>query len=610
MPDDETKLLSGLSGMKINDNYLYVTAGFNDRGLSIIDISDPTHLKYVYSMDILGAQGVDVVGDFVYVIYENTLGILTTNPEILPTVDTTNQDSTNTINLPSTLDDTLSTTGPQFDVDYLYRVDDGYNHDEFSSNNPIDVDLRDGRIYLGDKERHRIEIFSNDWTSVHMFGGEGHGNGQFAEILDIAIKQNKIYVLDKISDWGTPYTRVQAFEKTGKFLYSFELRGTLDQKPDYFTMIAVDDKGRIYLGDFSQIKKYSSRGVLDYAIGVVPYDGVKFDLISDIKTHNDNLYVIDSDTDKVHVFSSSGEHLRSFGESKDFGTSVHMAVDRYGRILVTAYSSGEILLYSVDGVLLKKFSNDDFGLDNYAPTQVIAYRNNIYVIDNNTSSLHAYFIYKSQGNDDSLGIADFVDSKKNPRHYVDRYNNEAAYKQWFDDQYSAYFSINQAVGLSKIISPCQVGTDLESDVCTIMLNDNRKPSHSSIPDDKLNLSIFSYSFRILFPLIVSAELLISLAVFSMTPMRHSKTLSTSILSNLILSVLPFTSFYAFDRIGRFRDAILLIIPIKAMFILVIIVSWDFMIPYVVYFVLTLVLIAYFMKKFSKEPTPILNKSAL
>ena len=48
-----------------------------------------------------------------------------------------------------------------------------------------------------------------------------------------------------------------------------------------------------------------------------------------------------------------------------------------------------------------------------------------------------------------LGIASFVDKTKDPQSYVDRYNNEATYKKWFDDNFSEYDSIYQAVGLDE-----------------------------------------------------------------------------------------------------------------------------------------------------------------
>jgi len=46
-----------------------------------------------------------------------------------------------------------------------------------------------------------------------------------------------------------------------------------------------------------------------------------------------------------------------------------------------------------------------------------------------------------------LEIASFVDETKDPQSYVDRYNNEPSYKEWFDNNYSQYSSIHEAVGL-------------------------------------------------------------------------------------------------------------------------------------------------------------------
>jgi len=51
---------------------------------------------------------------------------------------------------------------------------------------------------------------------------------------------------------------------------------------------------------------------------------------------------------------------------------------------------------------------------------------------------------------DELGIAPFVDQSKDPQSYVDRYNNEPAYKEWFDENFPEYDSIYEAVGLKEV----------------------------------------------------------------------------------------------------------------------------------------------------------------
>ena len=56
-------------------------------------------------------------------------------------------------------------------------------------------------------------------------------------------------------------------------------------------------------------------------------------------------------------------------------------------------------------------------------------------------------IYQAVGLEEPLGVASFVDSTKDPQSYVNRYNTEPSYKKWFDDNFSEYDSIYQAVGL-------------------------------------------------------------------------------------------------------------------------------------------------------------------
>ncbi len=83
-------------------------------------------------------------------------------------------------------------------------------------------------------------------------------------------------------------------------------------------------------------------------------------------------------------------------------------------------------------------------------------------------------------------IASFVDPDKEPQYYVDRYNNEESYKEWFDTNYSQYDSIHQAVGLDESISntldsnindseskepTCGAGTELVNGLCQAIKTD-------------------------------------------------------------------------------------------------------------------------------------------
>jgi len=87
----------------------------------------------------------------------------------------------------------------------------------------------------------------------------------------------------------------------------------------------------------------------------------------------------------------------------------------------------------------------------------------------------------------STGIASFVDQSKDPQHYIDRYNNEATYKEWFDENYSQYSSIYQAVGLEEPVvgytpeptvevasTPnCGTGTQLVNGICKVIQTEEK-----------------------------------------------------------------------------------------------------------------------------------------
>ena len=85
-----------------------------------------------------------------------------------------------------------------------------------------------------------------------------------------------------------------------------------------------------------------------------------------------------------------------------------------------------------------------------------------------------------------LGIASFVDKSKDPQSYVNRYNNEPKYKEWFDKNFPEYSSIYEAVGLDeqKVDTPktdtpkfgiCGTGTKLIDGMCTVIEIPKAKP---------------------------------------------------------------------------------------------------------------------------------------
>ena len=88
-------------------------------------------------------------------------------------------------------------------------------------------------------------------------------------------------------------------------------------------------------------------------------------------------------------------------------------------------------------------------------------------------------IYEAVGLEAPKELASFVDPDLDPQHYIDRYNNEAIYKEWFDKIYPE-ITIYEAVGLEEPIieesiieepefGECGEGTKLIDGKCTIVV---------------------------------------------------------------------------------------------------------------------------------------------
>ncbi len=70
---------------------------------------------------------------------------------------------------------------------------------------------------------------------------------------------------------------------------------------------------------------------------------------------------------------------------------------------------------------------------------------------------------------ESKPILDFVDETKDPQFYIDRYNSEPAYKDWFDKNFPDY-TIEEAVGLGmddEMSKQCGPGTVFKIGMCVL-----------------------------------------------------------------------------------------------------------------------------------------------
>lgn len=99
-----------------------------------------------------------------------------------------------------------------------------------------------------------------------------------------------------------------------------------------------------------------------------------------------NLYVVESTTNQLHVFSASGAYLKSFS---DLSKPMSVAVDARGRIIVANAGRGNVEIYSNNFELIAKVGTGDGEFT--APNAVaIDQAGSIYVADSRIDRIKVY----------------------------------------------------------------------------------------------------------------------------------------------------------------------------------------------------------------------------
>jgi len=155
-------------------------------------------------------------------------------------------------------------------------------------------------VYVADTGNKRIVRYDRDGTRLSQWGGAGSGDGQFVEPVGLAADASgTIYVAD------TGNHRVQAFDGEGKYLRQFPVYGW----KEFYT---------------------------EPYIAVGP---------------SDTLFVTDSSSGRIAQYDQAGALQRSFRPEQDGKMPTGIALDPFGRLIVTDRGTHRLLLWGLGSVL-------------------------------------------------------------------------------------------------------------------------------------------------------------------------------------------------------------------------------------------------------------------
>lgn len=165
-------------------------------------------------------------------------------------------------------------------------------------------------VYVADSKKNKIFVFTREGAPLTAIGDTGVLNWPTG--IAINTKTGRLYVVNNASH------NIAVFDLTGKHLFSFGRRGSLERSFNYPVSVAIDSKGDIVVSDTmnARIQIFDQDGKFIRAFGQRGDGVTDFQQIKGVAVdRDDNIYVTDGRANRFLIFNKEGEPLMVVGGS-------------------------------------------------------------------------------------------------------------------------------------------------------------------------------------------------------------------------------------------------------------------------------------------------------
>jgi sugar lactone lactonase YvrE len=232
----------------------------------------------------------------------------------------------------------------------------GTGNGQFASPSGIAIDAG-GNVWVADTNNMRIQEFNSSGSYLSQFGSYGAGNGQFAFPEGIFIDSGgNLWIADNANQ------RVQEFNSSGSFLSKFGSSGTGNGQFGSSSPWdqAIDSGGNIWVPDSqnNRIEKFNSSGSYLSSFGsgtVIVPTGIAFD-------SGGYIWIADTGTERIDKFNTSGSFLMGIGAGYNgvagsIGTNGTGNGQFYRPYDLAIDSGGNIWVADTDNNRVQEFNN-------------------------------------------------------------------------------------------------------------------------------------------------------------------------------------------------------------------------------------------------------------
>ena len=196
---------------------------------------------------------------------------------------------------------------------------------------------RNESIYVADTNNSRIQVFSVAGKFLSEFG-----KGQLAHPHSIALSNKWVFVGDFILN------AVFKFKITNNKFVCQSARGMLKSPCG----ITTSTDGEVLVADCENnriaVVNLELRLVREIGKDILEHPG-------DVKINNNNIFVADNnETNNIHIFTKSGDKIRSFIKLDNGTGYVYFCFDLCNNIIVSDFVNKSIQIFTTNGLLIHK----------------------------------------------------------------------------------------------------------------------------------------------------------------------------------------------------------------------------------------------------------------
>ncbi len=270
----------------------------------------------------------------------------------------------------------------------------GSGHHLLSAPSGVSLDS-DGRVYVADRDNHRVQIFDRDLQYVDTMGTSScdTGNNALCSPHDVAVDATgNVYIAD------TGNERVQVFDSSYDYVATLGVTGLAGSDDDHFRRprgVAVDRRGNVYVADEENTRVQTctvtgSTGNCSTFAGETGVFGDDFGHLRaplDVAVDDESrVYVCDSYwNQRIQVFDERGAYLTTVGGewggyNGEFRNPEGIDVDRRGSLYVADTENTRVQHYTAGVSGWKQVNINGFGdADNQGAWALKAYDDALYV---------------------------------------------------------------------------------------------------------------------------------------------------------------------------------------------------------------------------------------